>query len=63
MIAETQEHRIDLGTILKVAREKNATDIHLQVGLPPSCVFRKSWWLSAPRNSRPNAWRNSCSPS
>ena len=41
MIAETQEHRIDLGTILKVATEKNATDIHLQVGLPPILRIQK----------------------
>ena len=35
------EHRIDLGTILKVATEKNATDIHLQVGLPPILRIQK----------------------
>ncbi|RIE06589.1 hypothetical protein SMC6_08630, partial [Candidatus Cryosericum odellii] len=35
------EHRIDLETILKVATEKNATDIHLQAGLPPILRIQK----------------------
>ena len=35
------EHRIDLETILKVATEKNATDIHLQAGLPPVLRIQK----------------------
>src|SRR5664280_3793943 len=41
MIAEPQVHRIDLETILKVATEKNATDIHLQAGLPPILRIQK----------------------
>jgi twitching motility protein PilT len=36
-----EQHHIDLGTILKVATEKNATDIHLQVGLPPVLRIQK----------------------
>jgi twitching motility protein PilT len=41
MSIETQERRVDLSTILKVATEKNATDIHLQVGLPPILRIQK----------------------
>jgi twitching motility protein PilT len=41
MNAEIQERRIDLATILKVATEKNATDLHLQVGLPPILRIQK----------------------
>ena len=41
MSIETQERRVDLSTILKVATEKNATDIHLQVGLPPVLRIQK----------------------
>ncbi|MHB8107222.1 MAG: type IV pilus twitching motility protein PilT [Candidatus Cryosericum sp.] len=41
MSMEIQERRVDLSTILKVATEKNATDIHLQVGLPPILRIQK----------------------
>jgi twitching motility protein PilT len=42
MATETEDqHHIELTTILKVATEKNATDIHLQVGLPPVLRIQK----------------------
>jgi twitching motility protein PilT len=42
MAVEMQgQHRIDLGTIFKMATERNATDIHLQVGLPPILRIQK----------------------